>query len=144
MCIYIYIYIYIYISEIEGNSSTQETPNREIGFGFVSCSCRSGLIPIYVQYEPWAGNQALEARNKDFGGFPTSEDTFIFVGGPSGIQNVKIENFTMFQKVMIRKTNNFLKCSHGVSCICRTILVVNAGDTGPCHKNVSNIYIVMY
>ena len=28
-------------SEIEGNESTQETPNREIGFGFVSCSCRA-------------------------------------------------------------------------------------------------------
>ena len=33
--------VYIYISEIEGNYSTQETPNREIGFGFVSCSCRA-------------------------------------------------------------------------------------------------------
>ena len=28
-------------SEIEGNYSTQETPSRKIGFGFVSRSCRA-------------------------------------------------------------------------------------------------------
>jgi hypothetical protein len=44
-----------------------------------------------LEIEPWAGNQALVARIKDFGGFPTSEeDTFIFVGGPGCVQNVKI------------------------------------------------------
>jgi hypothetical protein len=32
--------IYIYISEIGGNEALAE-PNREIGFGFVSCSCRA-------------------------------------------------------------------------------------------------------
>ena len=29
------------VSEIEGNWSTHESPNREISFGFVSCSCRA-------------------------------------------------------------------------------------------------------
>ena len=35
-----YIYIYIYISEVGGKGASAE-PNREIGFGFVSCSCRA-------------------------------------------------------------------------------------------------------
>ena len=34
------VYIYIYISEIGGKEASAE-PNREIGFGFVSCSCRA-------------------------------------------------------------------------------------------------------
>ena len=38
--IYVYIYIYIYISEVGGKEALAG-PNREIGFGSVSCSCRA-------------------------------------------------------------------------------------------------------
>ena len=34
------IYIYIYISEVGGKEALAD-PNREVGFGFVSCSCRA-------------------------------------------------------------------------------------------------------
>ena len=36
---YIYIYIYIHIGDWGRNNAVD--PNREIGFGFVSCSCRA-------------------------------------------------------------------------------------------------------
>ena len=38
---YIYIYIYIYVYRRLGGIIDAVDPNREIGFGFVWCSCRA-------------------------------------------------------------------------------------------------------
>ena len=35
-----YVCLYVCMSEVEGNNQLAD-PNREIGFGFVSCSCRA-------------------------------------------------------------------------------------------------------
>ena len=40
MYTYTYEHIYIYVLEI-GGKEAPATPNREIGFSFVSCSCRA-------------------------------------------------------------------------------------------------------
>ena len=53
-------------SEIEGNySTTQETPNREIGFGFVSCSCRACERAGEAKLRGRAGGMLLNAGEQN-------------------------------------------------------------------------------
>ena len=69
--VHIHIYIYIYILEI-GGKEAPATPNREIGFSFVSCSCRACVraceaVRVREAGVPYAGDSDAEIDSSGAG-----------------------------------------------------------------------------
>ena len=65
-----YIYIYIYISEVEGKEALADL-NREIGFGFVSCSCRACVRAGEAKLRERVRDDALSSLGSAIATFPS-------------------------------------------------------------------------